>query len=116
MEDWWRKIMCLGPLKTSGLIQRSWFPPIPTSSSAITAVFLTTAAISGPWTPATFTARRCSDIGRWRRWGGCGSTLDRDFLVSRGVNVGDIQQDGQGTHFFEMRDLEGNVIEISEEP
>lgn len=40
----------------------------------------------------------------------------RDFLSSRGVNVGDIQQDRQGTHYFEMRDLEGNLIEVSEEP
>ncbi len=40
----------------------------------------------------------------------------REFLISRGVNVGEIQQDRQGTHFFEMRDLEGNVIEISEVP
>lgn len=40
----------------------------------------------------------------------------RDFLLSRGVNVGDIQQDRQGTHFFEIRDPEGNVIEISEVP
>jgi catechol 2,3-dioxygenase-like lactoylglutathione lyase family enzyme len=40
----------------------------------------------------------------------------RDFMVSRGVNAGEIQQDRQGTHYFEMRDLEGNVIEISEEP
>ncbi|MBZ5656344.1 MAG: VOC family protein [Acidobacteriia bacterium] len=39
----------------------------------------------------------------------------REFLMSRGVNVGDIQQDRQGTHYFEMRDLEGNVIEITEE-
>ena len=40
----------------------------------------------------------------------------REFLSSRGVNVGEVQEDGQGTHFFEMRDMEGNVIEISEEP
>ena len=40
----------------------------------------------------------------------------RDALSSRGVNVGDIQQDRQGTHYFEMRDLEGNLIEVSEEP
>jgi catechol 2,3-dioxygenase-like lactoylglutathione lyase family enzyme len=39
-----------------------------------------------------------------------------EFLSSRGVNVGEIQQDRQGTHYFEMRDLEGNVIEITEEP
>jgi catechol 2,3-dioxygenase-like lactoylglutathione lyase family enzyme len=40
----------------------------------------------------------------------------REFLNSRGVSVGEIQQDRQGTHYFEMRDLEGNVIEISDEP
>jgi hypothetical protein len=40
----------------------------------------------------------------------------REFLGSRGVNVGEIQEDRQGTHYFEMRDMEGNVIEVSEEP
>ena len=40
----------------------------------------------------------------------------RELLISRGVNVSEIQQDRQGTQYFEMRDLEGNVIEISEEP
>jgi hypothetical protein len=40
----------------------------------------------------------------------------REVLGSRGVNVGDVQKDRQGTHYFEMRDLEGNVIEVSEEP
>jgi catechol 2,3-dioxygenase-like lactoylglutathione lyase family enzyme len=40
----------------------------------------------------------------------------REFLSSRGVQVGEIQQDRQGTHYFEMRDLEGNGIEVSEEP
>jgi len=40
----------------------------------------------------------------------------REVLGSRGVNVGDVQEDRQGTHYFEMRDLEGNVIEVSEEP
>lgn len=39
----------------------------------------------------------------------------REFLIARGVNVSEIQQDRQGTRFFEMRDLEGNVIEISGE-
>jgi hypothetical protein len=37
-------------------------------------------------------------------------------LNSHGVKVGDIEQDGQGTRHFEMRDLEGNTVEISEEP
>jgi len=40
----------------------------------------------------------------------------QEFLASRGVQVGEIQQDRQGTHFFEMHDLEGNVIEVSEMP
>jgi len=40
----------------------------------------------------------------------------REFLISRGLSVGEIQQDRQGTHYFEMRDLEGNVLEIFEEP
>ena len=40
----------------------------------------------------------------------------REVLSSRGVNVGDIQQDRQGTHYFELRDLESNLIEVSEEP
>ncbi len=40
----------------------------------------------------------------------------RELLGSRGVSVGDIQEDRQGTHYFQMRDLEGNLIEVSEEP
>ena len=40
----------------------------------------------------------------------------REFLRSRGVNAGEIQKDRQGTRYFEMRDLEGNMIEVSEEP
>ena len=32
-----------------------------------------------------------------------------------GVNAGEVQQDRQGTHCFEMRDLEGTVIEVTEE-
>jgi hypothetical protein len=48
----------------------------------------------------------------------CASDIrkDREVLGSRGVNVGEIQEDRQGTHYFEMRDLEGRVIEVSEEP
>jgi hypothetical protein len=37
----------------------------------------------------------------------------REFLISRGVTVSEIQQDRQGTRYFEMRDLEGNVVEIN---
>ena len=40
----------------------------------------------------------------------------RDFLSSRGVQVSEIQQDRQGTRYFETHDLEGNQIEITEEP
>jgi catechol 2,3-dioxygenase-like lactoylglutathione lyase family enzyme len=40
----------------------------------------------------------------------------REALSSQSVNVGDIQQDRQGTPYFEIRDLEGNLIEVSEEP
>src|SRR4051812_18407904 len=39
----------------------------------------------------------------------------REFLISRGVSVTEIQQDRQGTHFFELTDLEGNVVEVGEE-
>jgi catechol 2,3-dioxygenase-like lactoylglutathione lyase family enzyme len=40
----------------------------------------------------------------------------REFLIARDVKVTEIQEDRQGTHYFEMCDLEGNVIEVSEEP
>jgi hypothetical protein len=40
----------------------------------------------------------------------------REYLLSQGVSVGEVEQDGQGTHFFKCRDVEGNSIEISEEP
>jgi catechol 2,3-dioxygenase-like lactoylglutathione lyase family enzyme len=43
-------------------------------------------------------------------------TKAHEYLNSRGVQVSDIQQDRQGTRYFEMRDLEGNAIEITEEP
>jgi hypothetical protein len=39
----------------------------------------------------------------------------REHLVGRGVAIGPIQ-DGGGTEFFEVRDPEGNVIEICQEP
>jgi catechol 2,3-dioxygenase-like lactoylglutathione lyase family enzyme len=44
------------------------------------------------------------------------ATKARNFLSSHGANVGPIQTDEQGTRYFEMRDVEGNAIEISEEP
>lgn len=40
----------------------------------------------------------------------------REWLSVRGVNVTPVQTDRQGTHYIEMRDLENNLIEISEEP
>jgi catechol 2,3-dioxygenase-like lactoylglutathione lyase family enzyme len=40
----------------------------------------------------------------------------REVLSSGGVNVGDVQEDRQGTHYFQMQDLEGNLIEVAEEP
>jgi hypothetical protein len=38
------------------------------------------------------------------------------WLSSQAVNVGAIETDRQGTKFFPMQDLEGNSIEVSEEP
>jgi hypothetical protein len=40
----------------------------------------------------------------------------RKHLSSLGVAVGEIQHDRQLTRFFEMRDLEGNITEIVDEP
>jgi catechol 2,3-dioxygenase-like lactoylglutathione lyase family enzyme len=40
----------------------------------------------------------------------------RKHLSSLGVTVGEIQHDRQLTRFFEMRDLEGNITEIVDEP
>lgn len=39
-----------------------------------------------------------------------------DQLSSRGVSVTPIESDRQGTRYFVMRDLEGNEIEVTEEP
>jgi hypothetical protein len=39
----------------------------------------------------------------------------REFLIAQSVNVGEILQDRQGTHYFEMRDRVGNAVEITEE-
>jgi catechol 2,3-dioxygenase-like lactoylglutathione lyase family enzyme len=38
------------------------------------------------------------------------------YLLSQDVQAGEVQQDAQGTYFFAARDVEGNPIEISEEP
>jgi catechol 2,3-dioxygenase-like lactoylglutathione lyase family enzyme len=40
----------------------------------------------------------------------------RDALVARVVSAGEVQRDRQGTRHFELRDPEGNPIEVSEEP
>jgi len=40
----------------------------------------------------------------------------RNHLSSRGVSIGEVQRDRQGARFFEIRDLENNVVEIVEEP
>ena len=40
----------------------------------------------------------------------------RQLLLSRDISAAGIQQDGQGTHYFEFQDLEGNKIEVCEEP
>lgn len=39
----------------------------------------------------------------------------RDVLIARGVEVGTVEQDGQGIHYFDIHDPEGNLIEIVEE-
>jgi hypothetical protein len=48
----------------------------------------------------------------------CASNLKKAhaLLLSRGIPAGEIQQDRQGTHYFTVRDLEDNEIEIYEEP
>ena len=38
-----------------------------------------------------------------------------EFLITESVNLGDILQDRQGTHYFEMRNMVGNAVEITEE-
>ena len=40
----------------------------------------------------------------------------RQDLAGRGIPVGEIQEDGQGTHYFEFQDLDENRIEVCEEP
>jgi len=39
----------------------------------------------------------------------------RGVLSARGIDVGPIEQDRQGTRYFEIRDPEGNAIEIVDE-
>lgn len=40
----------------------------------------------------------------------------REWLLARGVAVGTVLTDRQGTHYIEMTDPYNNVIEICEEP
>ena len=40
----------------------------------------------------------------------------RGILSARGIVPGPIEQDRQGTRYFEMHDPEGNLIEVVEEP
>jgi len=40
----------------------------------------------------------------------------KGILSERGINVGAIEQDRQGTRYFEIHDPEGNAIEVVEEP
>ncbi len=40
----------------------------------------------------------------------------REWLGSRGVATGPIRSDSQRTRYFEFRDLDGNLLEVSEEP
>jgi predicted enzyme related to lactoylglutathione lyase len=40
----------------------------------------------------------------------------RDVMAARGVNVGMVEYDRQGTRYFQIRDPEGNEIEVVEEP
>jgi predicted enzyme related to lactoylglutathione lyase len=39
----------------------------------------------------------------------------RDVMAARGVNVGTIEQDRQGIRYFQIRDPEGNEIEVVED-
>jgi len=64
-------------------------------------VVLTTRGDLGPGkTPILFTKK----VGRMR-----------EVMAARGVNVGTIERDRQGIQYFEIRDPEGNEIEVVEE-
>ena len=39
----------------------------------------------------------------------------REYLLERGVTVGEIEHDEQGNSFFEFQDLDGNRIEVCKE-
>jgi hypothetical protein len=40
----------------------------------------------------------------------------KGILSDRGIDVGPIRQDRQGTRYFDIHDPEGNTIEVVEEP
>jgi hypothetical protein len=40
----------------------------------------------------------------------------RNRLIANGVSAGPVQQDRQGTEFFDLLDAEGNTLEVSKEP
>ncbi len=40
----------------------------------------------------------------------------RDLLISRGVDVGPLEVDRQGTPYFVFRDMENNEVEVAELP
>jgi catechol 2,3-dioxygenase-like lactoylglutathione lyase family enzyme len=42
-------------------------------------------------------------------------TAAHEYLSSCGVDVGAVQQDSGGNHFFRFRDLEGNELEVCQE-
>jgi catechol 2,3-dioxygenase-like lactoylglutathione lyase family enzyme len=42
-------------------------------------------------------------------------TAAHEYLASRSVDVGPLQQDSGGNHFFRFRDLEGNELEVCQE-
>ena len=67
-----------------------------------------TTIVLGPLKPATDTTTRMLYSGALEKAHG--------WLNSRGVSVGPILTDRQGTRYFAMQDLEGNPLEVSEEP
>jgi len=42
-------------------------------------------------------------------------TAAHEYLASRSVDVGPLQQDSGGNNFFRFRDLEGNELEVCQE-
>jgi catechol 2,3-dioxygenase-like lactoylglutathione lyase family enzyme len=63
-------------------------------------VLATRSSMAPPKTPMLFT-KKISKI--------------RNVLVARGVEVGSVERDRQGTRYFDIHDPEGNLIEFVEE-